>query len=106
MTQRAPLQAGPMDTLGQVGTSVERRTNGAPPAPKDACRAACPELIDRLRAGDPAARTAVVRRYHSALVYQASRILRDKGLAEDVVQDAWLAAFASLRKSSPWDRQR
>jgi hypothetical protein len=59
------------------------------------------ELIDRLRAGDPTARTAVVRRYHSILVHQASRILRDRGLAEDVVQDAWLAAFACIDGFNP-----
>jgi RNA polymerase sigma-70 factor, ECF subfamily len=59
------------------------------------------ELIDRLRAGDTAARTTVVRRYHSALVHHASRILRDRGLAEDVVQDAWLAAFACIDGFDP-----
>src|SRR5215831_4215882 len=58
-------------------------------------------LIDGLRAGDTAARTAVVRRYHSALVHHACRILRDKGLAEDVVQDAWLAAFACIDGFNP-----
>jgi RNA polymerase sigma-70 factor (ECF subfamily) len=59
------------------------------------------ELIDRLRAGDPVARTAVVRRYHSALVHQACRILRDRGLAEDAVQDSWLAAFACIDNFQP-----
>ncbi|HET6983853.1 MAG TPA: sigma-70 family RNA polymerase sigma factor [Myxococcaceae bacterium] len=38
----------------------------------------------------------MVRRYHWALVHHASRILRDRGLAEDAVQDAWLAAFACI----------
>src|SRR5215468_8621080 len=86
-----------MDTLGQVGTSVvEHGTNGAAPAPKEAPEPTPRRLIDRLRAGDATARTAVVRRYHSALVSQARRILRDRELAEDAVQDAWVAAFACI----------
>src|SRR5262249_27725609 len=91
-----------MNTLGRVQTSVvERGTNGASPAARPARPPAPRELIERLRAGDPAAETAVVRRYHSALVSQASRILRDNGRAEDVVQDAWLAAFACIGSFTP-----
>jgi len=51
------------------------------------------QLVQRLRSGDQRARTAVVRRYHSALMHQAFCILRDESLAEDAVQDGWLAAF-------------
>ena len=53
-------------------------------------------LLEALRAGDQRARTTLVRRYHSALVHQAFRVLRDKGLAEEPVQDAWIAAFHSI----------
>jgi len=87
-----------MDTLGQIGTSVvEHGTNGAAPAANETRESAPRRLIDRLRAGDATARTAVVRRYHSALVSQACRILRDRELAEDAVQDAWVAAFACIQ---------
>jgi len=86
-----------MDTLRQVGTSVvEHGTNGAGPAANEDRKPPPCRLIDRLRAGDATARTALVRRYHSALVSQASRILRDRELAEDAVQDAWVAAFACI----------
>lgn len=54
------------------------------------------ELIQRLRSGDQRARTTVVRRYHSALMHQAFGVLRDEALAQDAVQDSWLAAFQSV----------
>jgi RNA polymerase sigma-70 factor, ECF subfamily len=96
-----PRYTRAMDTLGRVRTSlVERGTNGTSPAAAASPRGSR-ELIERLRAGDPAAGTAVVRRYHSVLVYQASRILSDRALAEDVVQDAWLAAFRCIRSFTP-----
>jgi len=54
------------------------------------------ELIQRLRRGDQRARTTLVRRHHSALLYQAFMVLRDEALAQDVLQDAWLAAFRCI----------
>lgn len=45
--------------------------------------------------------TAVVRRYHATLLHHACRILRDRGLAEDVVQEAWVAAFAGINGFNP-----
>ncbi|HET9156928.1 MAG TPA: sigma-70 family RNA polymerase sigma factor [Myxococcaceae bacterium] len=98
-----------MNTPDQVGTSVvERGTNGAPPPTRKARPHTSPAardgevaLVVWLRSGDPLARSAVVRRFHSALVSQASRILRDTGLAEDAVQDAWLAAFAHIDRFNP-----
>jgi len=51
------------------------------------------EIIQRLRVGDQRARTTLVRRYHSALLHHAFLVLRDATLAQDVVQDCWLAAF-------------
>jgi len=98
-----------MNSLGLVKASVvEHGARHAAPAATSACLALRLDsqlnehmLIDRLRDGDPAARAAAVRRYHSALVLQASRILRDKGLAEDAVQDSWLAAFACIDGFNP-----
>ncbi len=37
-----------------------------------------------------------MRRYNSALVHQAFRVLRDEALAQDAVQDSWLAAYRSI----------
>ena len=56
------------------------------------------DLIQRLRRGDQEARTIVVRKHHSALLHQAFLVLRDEALAEEVVQDAWLAAFLCIGK--------
>ena len=59
---------------------------------------AAPELplIERLRAGDRAAQTELVRRYHGRLLRQAFEILHDRALAEDAVQDTCLVALTRL----------
>jgi len=54
------------------------------------------QLIQRLRARDRAALTEVVRRYQGRLRQQAFKIVNDRGLAEDVVQDTWLVVLASV----------
>src|SRR5688500_12536610 len=54
------------------------------------------DLVARARAGDPAAIEAVMRRHNRALYRTARAILRDDAEAEDVVQEAWLRAFAAL----------
>lgn len=54
------------------------------------------ELIQLLRLGDQGARTSLVRKHHTALLHQAFLVLRDEALAEEVVQDAWLAAFLCI----------
>lgn len=54
------------------------------------------QLIERLRARDRAAQTELVRRYQGRLRQQAFKILRDWALAEDMVQDTWLIALASV----------
>jgi len=54
------------------------------------------DFIQRLRRGDQRARTKLVQRHHAALLHQAFLVLRDKALSEEVVQDAWLAAFQSI----------
>ena len=54
--------------------------------------------IQLLRRGDQEARTSLVRKHHSALLNQAFQVLRDEALAEEVVQDAWLAAFLCIAK--------
>jgi RNA polymerase sigma-70 factor (ECF subfamily) len=52
-------------------------------------------LVDRARSGD-ALFAAVMRRYNQRLFRIARAILRDDGEAEDVLQDAYVHAFASL----------
>lgn len=54
------------------------------------------ELLRRLRRGDPRAQATLVCKYQSALLYCALRVVHDRALAEDIVQDGWLKAFSAL----------
>ena len=56
------------------------------------------QLVHRLRSGDRAALTDLVRRYHDRLVRQASEVLRDRALAEDAVQETWLVVLEDLER--------
>jgi RNA polymerase sigma-70 factor (ECF subfamily) len=53
-------------------------------------------LVDRVRAGDPAAFEALMRRHNRRLYRAARSLLRDAAEAEDAVQEAYLAAYRSL----------
>ena len=52
-------------------------------------------LVARLRAGEPAAFEDLVRQHHGAMKRAAAAIIGE-AQAEEVVQDAWLAAIRSL----------
>ena len=52
--------------------------------------------LDRLRAGDPAALTALIGRHHGSMLALARSILRDAAAAEDATQEAWIAVMAGL----------
>ena len=54
------------------------------------------ELVDRARAGDEAALTALVRRHSGAAFGVALSMTRDEDIAQDVVQDAFMKAFGAL----------
>src|ERR1700747_1501918 len=54
------------------------------------------EVIDRIRAGDIAMYEIIMRRYNQRLYRVARAILRDDGEAEDVMQDAYVRAYANL----------
>jgi RNA polymerase sigma-70 factor (ECF subfamily) len=54
------------------------------------------ELVERALAGDPLAQQLLYRRHVHAVTERVTRLLARSGEAEDVVQDAFLAAFASL----------
>jgi RNA polymerase sigma-70 factor (ECF subfamily) len=62
----------------------------AAPPPDDA------ELVERVRAGEPAAMEALMRRHNRVLYRTARAILRDDAEAEEAVQDAYLKAFGAL----------
>ena len=54
------------------------------------------EIVARVRAGDRAAFGELVRRYHGPLLRLALVFVRDRALAEEVVQDTWLGALDGL----------
>ena len=53
-------------------------------------------LIAALRRRDEAAFVALVRRYHSLMLKVADAQLNDAGLAEEVVQETWLAVIKGI----------
>jgi RNA polymerase sigma-70 factor (ECF subfamily) len=54
------------------------------------------EVVARVRAGDGAAFELLMRRHNRRLFRAARAVLADDREAEDVVQDAWVTAFAHL----------
>jgi len=61
----------------------------APPADESA-------LVERLRAGDRAAFADVIDRHGGPLLRLARSFLKNEAVAEEVVQDTWLAALDGL----------
>jgi len=55
-------------------------------------------LLAELRAGAPEAQSKVVRRFQGGLYREALRIVGDPALAEDVVQDTWMAVLSRLHR--------
>ena len=63
--------------------------------PDVAARRVDPEL-ERLKSGDEAAFEALIHRYHGLMLRLAMTYVRDRGVAEDVVQETWLTFLRSL----------
>jgi RNA polymerase sigma-70 factor (ECF subfamily) len=53
-------------------------------------------LLNRLRRGDEHAFESLVNQYHAALIRMAMRYVGDRGSAEEVVQDTWIAVINGL----------
>jgi RNA polymerase sigma-70 factor (ECF subfamily) len=53
-------------------------------------------LLEALRRGDEAAFLALVTRHHGAMVRLARAFVRSEAVAEEVAQEAWLAALEGL----------
>ena len=53
-------------------------------------------LLTRLRAGDRAAFAALVRRHAGSLLRVAMSLVRDRAVAEEVVQETWLGLLTGL----------
>lgn len=54
------------------------------------------DLVERLRAGDEAAFTALVRNLHGRMLRFVSTFVGNPATAEEVVQDTWLAVLEGL----------
>jgi RNA polymerase sigma-70 factor (ECF subfamily) len=55
-------------------------------------------LVAALRAGDERAFEALVERYHRSLVQVALMYVRDRAIAEEVAQEAWLAVLEGIER--------
>lgn len=53
-------------------------------------------IVERLRAGDEAAFTELVRRHHTAMVHFAQSFVPSRAIAEEVAQDAWLGVIKGI----------
>ena len=56
------------------------------------------QLVDRLRAGDENAFAELVRRYHRLMLRVARGYVRTDAVAEEVVQEAWLAVVRGIER--------
>ena len=54
------------------------------------------DLVSRLRAGDEGAYGALIDRYYSAMLHVALGFVPSRSVAEDVVQDTWLAVVTGI----------
>src|SRR5919197_2825441 len=54
------------------------------------------DLVAALRAGDETAFAALVDRYHASLVRLARMYVRERSVAEEVAQEAWLAVLNGI----------
>jgi RNA polymerase sigma-70 factor (ECF subfamily) len=54
--------------------------------------------LDALRSGDEAAFVALVREHHSVLLRVAMAHVRDRAVAEEVVQETWLGALTGVER--------
>ena len=72
----------------------------APRLARVACRMVTDEreLVARLRAGDEAAFVALVRQYQSRLLRLAETVVSSRSVAEEVVQDTWLAVVRGIER--------
>jgi RNA polymerase sigma-70 factor, ECF subfamily len=55
-------------------------------------------LLEKLRNGDEAVFVSLIQRYHSPLLRLAMIYLPNRSLAEEVVQETWLAVLQGLKK--------
>jgi len=87
----------------RLGYITERRPMSRPVQPAQVATSAAPlsradedALLFRLRAGDRAAFAALVQRHGGAMVRFARFLTKSSSMAEDLVQETWVAALEGL----------
>ena len=86
-----------MNTVtASVTESIERWTVSPQTLSGSAATSEEHQLIARLRQGDEGAFDELVNKHHSALIRMAMGHVADREVAEEVVQDTWMAVIESL----------
>jgi RNA polymerase sigma-70 factor (ECF subfamily) len=91
---RAQIRRPRVTATDQSGTMGRHRRRMAVGSADEIVRDA--ELAWRLRRGDEVAFVELVGRHHAAMVRLALSYVRSSAVAEDVVQETWLAALGGL----------
>jgi RNA polymerase sigma-70 factor, ECF subfamily len=88
-----------MSTAATVGTrSVEHSACMEPALLRAAGTSEEQGLIAQLRRGDEGAFDDLVNKHHSALIRMAMGYVADREVAEEVVQDTWMAVIGGLHR--------
>lgn len=96
--QSAAHALGPLPAAQAPGASVTVPSpDGEPGAPRDDAALADTRLLAALRAGDEAAFLQLVDRYHASLLRLALMHVSNRQVAEEVVQETWLAVLLGLK---------
>jgi len=82
------------ESIGHT-SSASRRLQ--PPRPSGPAKSE-DTLLARLRRGDEGAFDELVNQHHSALIRMAMGYVADREVAEEVVQDTWMAVIESLNR--------
>ena len=84
---------GPQARVGVRSTAVAQVKDGRRIAAANAEEA---ELLARLRAGDERAFESLVEAYHGTMIAVARTYVKTRDVAEEVVQETWLAVLNGL----------
>ena len=74
-----------------MSSPAPARRTAAPLPPQDE-----PELVQRLKSGDRQAFAALVALHGGALLRLATSFVKDRSLAQEIIQDTWLAALDGI----------
>ena len=79
----------PAALLAETAIGLPQRLGSAPVSEDE-------RLLSALRAGDEAAFTELVRRHHTSLLRLATSVVGSRAVADEVVQDTWLAVVRGV----------